>query len=179
MSSTIHQRLTLNKLKKKFNESIKDTRKGEIPSALGSHLLLPNENDSKIDDEKQALYRSAIGMLLYLTKHMRPDIANAVREHSRMMDGATSEHHKTLLRLIKYVIDTKNHTLILKVTRNNDNFFNIQGYSDSDYAGYKDDSRSVTGVIVYCAVVPIAWKSKGQKAVSLLSTESEYYAISE
>ena len=152
---------------------IKNIRKSETPSAPGSHLLRPKENDSKIDNEEQALYRSAVGMLLYLTKHTRPDIANSVREHSRMMDGAAPEHFKTLLRLIKYVIDTKDHTLKLKVTRNDENIFNIQGYSDSDYAGNKDDRKSITGIIVYCAGVPIAWKSKGQKVVSLSSTESE------
>ena len=118
-------------------------------------------------------------MLLYLTKHTRPDIANSVRKHSRMMDGATAAHYQSLLRLAKYVIDTKNHTLKLNVTRNDDNIFNIQGYSDSDYAGNKDDRKSITGIIVYCAGVPIAWKSKGKKAVSLLSTESNYYEISE
>ena len=118
-------------------------------------------------------------MLLYLTKHTRPDIANSVRKHSRMMDGATAAHYQSLLRLAKYVIDTKNHTLKLNVTRNDDNIFNIQGYSDSDYAGNKDDRKSITGIIVYCAGVPIAWKSKGQKAVSLSSAEGEYYAISE
>ena len=154
-------------------------RKSEITTAPGSHLLRPNEDDLKIDNKKQALYCSAIGMLLYLTKHPRPDIDNAVRKHSRMMDGATPEHYKTLLRLIKYVIDTKNHMLKLKVTRNDENIFNIQGYSDSDYAGNKDDRKSITGIIVYCAGVPIAWKSKGQKAVLLSSTESEYFAISE
>ena len=36
-------------------------------------------------------------MLLYLTKHSRPDIVNAVREHSRMMDEATVEHFNSLL----------------------------------------------------------------------------------
>ena len=107
------------------------------------------------------MYCSAIGTQLYITKHTRPDIANTVREHSRMMDGATPEHYKTLMRLIKYVIDTKNHTLKLNVTHNDKNIFNIQGYSDSDYAGNKDNRKSITGVVVYSAGVPIAWKSKG------------------
>ena len=114
-------------------------RKSEIPSAPGSHLLCPNEKDLKIDNKKQALYCLAIDMLSYLMKHSRPDIANAVREHLRMMDGATPKHYKTLLQLIKYVIDTKNHTLKLKFTRDNGNIFNIQDFSDSDYAGNKDD----------------------------------------
>ena len=178
-SGTIHQPHTLNKLERKFKDMIKTIRNYETPSAPGSHLIRPKKNDLKIDSEAQAMYRSGIGMLLYLTKHTRPDIANAVREHSRMMDGASKEHLNSLLRIIKYVIDTKNHTLKMKITRNDENLFNIKGYSDSDYAGNKDDRKNLTGLVVYCAGVPVAWKSKGQKTVSLSSTESEYYAISE
>ena len=65
-------------------------------------------------------------MLLYLTEYTRPDIVNAVREHSCMMDGATAAHHQTQLQIIKYVIDTKNHTLKMKIKQNEENIFSIQ-----------------------------------------------------
>ena len=169
----------LSKLEVKFKKLVENVRKHDVPCAPGSHLLRPTEKDRKLEPDKQAIYRSGIGMLLYLTKHTRPDIAYADREHSRMMDGATEGHYTSLLRIIKYVIETKNHTLKMKVNRNDQDIFKIMGYSDSDYAGNKDDRKSVTGLIIYCCGVPIAWKSKGQKAVSLSSTESEYYAMSE
>jgi hypothetical protein len=35
-------------------------------------------------------------MLLYLVKHLRPDIANVIRELSKMMDGATPAAFKEL-----------------------------------------------------------------------------------
>ena len=105
----------LNKLEKKFKDVIKTVRNYDTPSTPGSNLIRPKDDDSKINVESQAMYCSGIGMLLYLTKHTRPDIANAVREHSRMMDGATEEHYNSLLRIIKYVIDTKNYTLKLKI----------------------------------------------------------------
>jgi hypothetical protein len=31
-------------------------------------------------------------MLLYLVKHSRPDISNAVRELTKVLDGATNAH---------------------------------------------------------------------------------------
>jgi hypothetical protein len=37
----------------------------------------------------------------------------------------------------------------------------------------------VTGFIIYLLNVPICWRSKSQKGVTLLSTEAEYVAISE
>jgi hypothetical protein len=38
---------------------------------------------------------------------------------------------------------------------------------------------SVTGFIIYLLKVPIFWRSKSQKGVTLSSTEAEYVAISE
>jgi hypothetical protein len=38
---------------------------------------------------------------------------------------------------------------------------------------------SVTGFIIYLLNVPICWRSKSQKEVTLSSTEAEYVAISE
>ena len=46
-------------------------------------------------------------MLLYLVKHLRPDIANATRELSKVMDKPTPTAMKELKRVMKYVINTK------------------------------------------------------------------------
>ena len=46
-------------------------------------------------------------MLLYLVKFSRPDIANSVRELSKVMDSATKGHLKCLWQLMKYVLDNK------------------------------------------------------------------------
>ena len=55
-------------------------------------------------------------MLLYLVKHSRPDIANATRELSKVMDGATQAAMKELLRTIKFVLDTKQWGLRVEPT---------------------------------------------------------------
>ena len=47
-------------------------------------------------------------MLLYLVKHSRPDIANCVRELSKVLDSTTDCAFNEMLRIIKYVLDTKN-----------------------------------------------------------------------
>ena len=46
-------------------------------------------------------------MLLYLIKHSRPDLANTIRELTKVLDGATQAHYKAMLRVIKYVFDTE------------------------------------------------------------------------
>ena len=55
-------------------------------------------------------------MLLYLVKHSRPDIANPVRELSKVLDGATEEAFKEMMCLIKYVLDTKGWGLKIEPT---------------------------------------------------------------
>ena len=57
------------------------------------------------------MYRRGVGLLLYLIKFSRPDISNAVRELSKVMDGATLGNMKSMLRTIKYVLDTRNGVL--------------------------------------------------------------------
>ena len=175
----MHQPHILKKLSNKFGELVEDMRKAELPSAPGSTLLRPKEDDEKLDKQEQELYRSGVGMLLYITKYTRPDIANSTREHSKMMDGATREHLKSLLRLIKYVIDTKEKMLVMKINREKGFVFTIIGYSDADYGSDKDNRRSITGMVIYLCGIPIAWRSRAQKCVTLSTTESEYYAMSE
>ena len=43
-------------------------------------------------------------MLLYLVKFSRPDIANLVRELTKVMDCANKAHYKSLPSALKYVV---------------------------------------------------------------------------
>lgn len=52
-------------------------------------------------------------------------------------------------------------------------------YTDSDWAGDKDNRHSVSGYAIFLLDVPILWKSCLQRTVALSSSEAEYYAISE
>ena len=47
-------------------------------------------------------------MLLYLVKHLHPNLANATKELSKASNGVNPSAYKELLCMIKYVIDTKN-----------------------------------------------------------------------
>jgi hypothetical protein len=52
-------------------------------------------------------------------------------------------------------------------------------YTDSEYAGDKDTRISVGGYIIFLLGVPILWKSKAQRSVTLSSAEAEFGALSE
>jgi hypothetical protein len=57
----------------------------------------PDKEDTLIPLDEQKKYRSGVGMLLNLVKHTRFDVANSVREPSKVADGATMAHWKLLL----------------------------------------------------------------------------------
>ena len=116
-------------------------------------------------------------MLLYLVKHSRPDIANAVRELSKALDGTSPAAYKELLRVLKYVVDTKH--LALKLKPKLEDKWELVAFSDSDYAGDAETRISIAGFILYLCGAPISWRSKGQKGVTLSSSEAEFVALSE
>ena len=55
----------------------------------------------------------------------------------------------------------------------------MEGYSDSDWAGDKDDSKSTSGYLFSLSRASICWKSRKQKLIALSSTEAEYIALTE
>lgn len=175
----IHQPKLLRDLKKKFGPMIKPSNKIiHTPAAPHTTIMRPQKGDPLITPEQQTDYRSGVGMLLYLVKHSRPDLSNAVRELSKVADGATEAHWKSLMRTIQYVFQTPNFGLRIQ-PKHHKRLFYLEGLSDSEYAGDKDTRISVYGYQLYFCGAPIAWKSKSGKSVTLSSTEAEYFAISE
>ena len=53
-----------------------------------------NDEEDKLPAKEQAIYRSGVGTLLYLTKHSRPDHFIVVRELSKPMDRPPPIHLK-------------------------------------------------------------------------------------
>lgn len=172
-SCTLLQPDMVKKIVKEFGAEAATMRNTETP--MGSPVIRPDENDDLLNKEDQTRYRSGVGMLLYLVKHSRPDLNNAVRELSKVMDGATADHMKMMLRTVRFVMKTKNRGLHMKPTRD----YTLEAYVDSDFAGDQGTRKSITGYLVYFCGVVVAWKSKQQGGVTLSSSEAEYYALSE
>jgi hypothetical protein len=117
-------------------------------------------------------------MLLFLIKHSRPDLCNAVRELSKCLDGASDAAYKEMLRVIKYVMDTRNKGLKIEPTMG-ELEWKLIVYSDSDWANDKENRKSVGGYMIFLNGVLISWRSKLQRVVSLSSAEAAFYACAE
>ena len=117
--------------------------------------------------------------MLILVKHTRPDIANAVRALSKLLDYVTPSATKELRQFIKFVLDTRELGLKVEPVRigHNNNVY-IKVFCDSDYAGDKETRVSVSGYILYLCNVTVAWRSKAQKSVILSSSEAELVSSS-
>jgi hypothetical protein len=174
----IHQPKLIKNLKSQFEHLVNNMKVYTTPAGPRTMIVRPQKGDAIISPEEQKKFRSGVGMLLYLVKHSRPDLANAVRELSKVNDGANLAQWKNLMRAIKFTLDTEHYALRLKPKKNQDSFY-LEGVSDSEFAGDKDTRISVYGYILYFCGSPISWKSKSGKSVTLSSTEAEYFALSE
>jgi hypothetical protein len=61
-----------------------------IPVGEGFKVIRPKDDEVKMVETKQKLFRSGIGTLMYLVKLSRPELSNTVRELSKVMDGGTN-----------------------------------------------------------------------------------------
>lgn len=73
-----------------------------------------------------------------------------------------------------YLKGTKENGLIF----GKDNGSGIKAYSDSDWAGCRQDRKSISGGAVFVYGNLVSWFSRKQTCVALSSTEAEYVAAS-
>jgi hypothetical protein len=169
----------IKKIEQIFGEMVKGVKPSKTPGTPNYNITQLRPSDDLIWYEDQTIYRSGGGSLLYLVRYSRPDIANAVRARAKCMGKASPGAYMELKHVLKFVLSTKKYGLYIEPRVSKVNTWELIVYTDSDWAGDKDNHHSVTGYVMYFMNVPIMWKSCLQKAVSLSSTEAEYYALSE
>ena len=113
-------------------------------------------------------------MLLYLVKHLHPNLANVTTELSKANNGKNPTAYKELLHVIKYVLDTKNLGVKIQPLGNTN-----KCCFSNNYVGDPVSRRSISGFILYILGVMVSWHFKSQRSVSLSSSEMECVALSE
>lgn len=127
-----------------------------------------DEAGVKVDS---TLYKQMVGNLMYLTA-TRPDLMFVVSLISRFMANPTELHFGTAKRIMRYV----KGTLEFGIWYQREGKSELLGYTDSDYAGDVDDSRSTSGYVFLMSGGAVAWSSRKQPIVTLSTTEAEYVA---
>ncbi|GJT02154.1 putative ribonuclease H-like domain-containing protein [Tanacetum coccineum] len=127
--------------------------------------------DEEADDVDAHLYRSMIGSLMYLTAS-RLDIMFAVCACSRFQVTPKTSHLNAVKRIFKYLNGKPN----LGLWYPRESPFDLEAYSDSDYAGANLDRKSTTGGCQFLGRRLISWQCKKQTIVATSTTEAEYVA---
>ena len=131
------------------------------------HLAL----DPNGKDVDQKVYRSMIGSLLYLCAS-RPDIVLSVGVCARYLAAPKECHMVAVKRIFRYLVHTPNYGLWYPKGSS----FSLCGYTDSDWAGDKDDRKSTSGACQFLGRSLVCWSSKKQNCISLSTAEAEYVA---
>ena len=140
-----------------------------------------NEEDVPMTEESH--YRSVVGMLLYLSGNIRPDITFAVSQVARFTHNPRKSHATALKLIVRYLSGTVDKGIIVPKFKGNKQ---LKSYVDADFAGlYKVDpdtslssAKSRTGFIIFLGPWPLIWKSFLQTEIALLTFEAEYSALS-
>ena len=132
-------------------------------------------NSDNLSEEDQKLYQLVACMLLYLVNHSHSNIANFVRELSKVLDGAYLWDSRKC-----YAYSSLSWILLkFEPNLNKSALWNLVCYSIIDYAGDLSWRRSVSGHILYIRNVAVSCNIKAQWIVTLSSSEAEFVMLSD
>ncbi|KAD5317375.1 hypothetical protein E3N88_17321 [Mikania micrantha] len=144
-----------------------DTSVAQTPIDTTQHL-----SKNRGEGVAQLEYSRIIGSLMYLMTCTRPDLAYAVSRLSRYTSNPSSEHWKSMIRLLRYLRYTRNYGL--HYSRDP---AVIEGYSDTNWISDMKDSKSTSGYVFTLGGAAIAWKSSKQTLIARSTMESEFIAL--
>ena len=125
---------------------------------MGTSIKLDKDENGKKVDEK--LYRGMIDSLLYLCIC------------ARFQSCPKESHLVAVKRIFRYLIET--HDLGIFYPRGV--AFELNGFSDADYAGCRIDRKSTSGTCQFLGHSLVSWSSKKQNSIALSTAEAEYVA---
>ena len=156
------------------------------------HSLLGQVDFSEeLDQQKQSLFRSGLGVAMYLAQD-RIDIQYCVKTLASSMKCPTQQAEKALIQLILYLAGTRDWVFklpyveagtslarILNTGRTDEgssreHFLEI--FCDSDWAGGVG-RKSTTACVIFLDSVLVTSFSRTQKSIALSSCESEVLAL--
>ena len=135
----------------------------------------PEPNKEQSTPELRSRFQMVIGSLLYIMLGTRPDLAFAVTKLSQFASNPSEEHLKRALYICRYLVGTKDYSLVYKGKAQ----AGLVAGTDSDWASDPNTRRSQTGFFLKLAGGVFSWTSRAQKTIAHSSTEAEYMAMSD
>nr|GEW61607.1 ribonuclease H-like domain, reverse transcriptase, RNA-dependent DNA polymerase [Tanacetum cinerariifolium] len=127
--------------------------------------------DAEAEDVDVHLYRLMIGSLMYLTAS-RPDIMFVVCACAMFQVTPKTSHLYAVKRIFRYLKGQPK----LDLWYPRDSPFDLEAFSNSNYAGDSLDKKSSTGGCQFLGKRLISWQCKKQTIVANSTTKAEYVA---
>ncbi|GKD95906.1 putative ribonuclease H-like domain-containing protein, partial [Tanacetum coccineum] len=163
----ISQDKYVDEILKKFDFSTVKTASTPMET---SKPLMKDENAEDVDVH---LYRSMIGSLMYLTSS-RPDIMFVVYACARFQVTPKVSHLHAVKRIFRYLKGRPK----LGLWYPNDSPFDLEAYTDNDYAGASLDRKPIIRGSQFLGSRLILWQCKKQTVVANSIAKAEYVAAS-
>jgi hypothetical protein len=148
-----------------------DVKERSTPGASVTPPLRSTPEDEIINME---MFRSFVGRILFACGKTEPTIANACRELTSHLTAPNEEHWNALSHLVGYLKTASLQGIKMRTPDD----LRVVAYVDSDYAGDRNDRKSISGYLVTVGGCLVSWMSKKQTGVTLSSTEAEFVAMS-
>jgi hypothetical protein len=145
----------------------------ESPGVRSSYVV--EDDGEKLPEDRRAWFHSVVAKLLYVAKRARPNILTVVIFLCIIVQGATTEDEQKLLRVLGYLKQSCERTLMLRAT---DAKCNVVAYMDAAYALHSN-SKSHSGVIIYVGGTLCYVSFCKQKCMSKSPMEAELIALSD
>ena len=120
----------------------------------------------------QKSYRSIVGMVIFLFKTCRVDIAYAATQLARYMSKPGYRHYRAANFLLSYLSGTIDLGIAFYSSGNR----KIYAYADSDF-GSDESRRACAGFVFILANGPIKWKCSFSQEIPLSTCEAEVRVV--
>ncbi|KAJ9547654.1 hypothetical protein OSB04_020197 [Centaurea solstitialis] len=120
-------------------------------------------------------YLSAIGALMFLAGHTRPDISFYLNLLARYSSCPTKRHWNGVKQIFRYLQGTKDLGLYFA----NPSKGSLYGFADTGYLSDPHIGRSQTGYVFTMGGTAISWRSTKQTMTATSSNHAEILAIHE
>ena len=122
-----------------------------------------------------ALYPSLVGSLLWISISTRPEISQAVSQLCRLVHKPCLAHLTAAKHVLRFLAGSRDQGLTYSASANKTPII----YSDATLGNDPTTHRSMSAYVVILYGAAISWHCSLQARVSLSTTESEWYALSE
>jgi hypothetical protein len=153
----------------------------KVRSTPGNHLItlskamcIPDDQQDAQDEDTQSLYRSAVGLLIWIQQTVRYDISYATHRLASFLSNPGPQHFKALYWLAGYL----KGSMLRGIKYSYGGNLEISGFVDANHLNDVDDRLSTWCYVFTVNGSPFSWKVGKTKRVCVGGTmESEIRAI--